>query len=83
MKTGLYYVYILRSESEPPHFYTGFTESLDARLARHNSGANPHMPAKRHYFPVSIYLSPYISPYISPNIRSSYPQTSLMLPGDK
>ena len=35
-------VYILRSESEPPHFYTGFTENLEARLAHHNSGGDPH-----------------------------------------
>ena len=32
MKTGFFYVYILRTEADPPHFYTGFTENLDARL---------------------------------------------------
>ena len=42
MKTGFFYVYILRSEADPPHFYTGFTEALDARLAHHNSGGDPH-----------------------------------------
>ncbi len=42
MKTGFFYVYMLRSESEPPHFYTGFTEHLEARLVHHNSGGDPH-----------------------------------------
>jgi len=42
MKTDFSYVYILRSESDPPHFYTGFTENLDSRLAHHNSGGDPH-----------------------------------------
>jgi len=26
----------------PSHFYTGFTENLNSRLAHHNSGGNPH-----------------------------------------
>ena len=42
MKTRFFYVYILRSDSKPPHFSTGFTENLDARLAHHNSGGDPH-----------------------------------------
>ena len=42
MKTSFSYVYILRSESSPPHFYTGFTENLEARLSHHNSGGDPH-----------------------------------------
>ena len=42
MKTGFFYVYILRSEACPPHFYAGFTEDLDGRLAHHNSGGDPH-----------------------------------------
>lgn len=42
MKTGFFYVYILRSESDPPHFYTGFTENLQARLVHHNSDGDPH-----------------------------------------
>ena len=41
MKTGFFYVYILRSEAKP-RFYTGFTEDLDARLVHHNSGGDPH-----------------------------------------
>jgi predicted GIY-YIG superfamily endonuclease len=47
MRTGFFYVYILRSESDPPHFYTGFTENLEARLAHHNSGGDSHT-AKHH-----------------------------------
>ncbi len=42
MKTGFFYVYILTTEKEPNHFYTGFTEDLPARLAHHNSGGDPH-----------------------------------------
>ena len=42
MKTTFYYVYILRSEFNPPHFYTGFTRNLDSRLTHHNSGGDPH-----------------------------------------
>lgn len=42
MKRESFYVYILRSETEPPHFYTGFTEDLKSRVAHHNSGGDPH-----------------------------------------
>jgi predicted GIY-YIG superfamily endonuclease len=42
MKIGFFYVYILRTETDPPHFYTGFTENLEARLVDHNSGGDPH-----------------------------------------
>jgi predicted GIY-YIG superfamily endonuclease len=37
-----YYVYILQSDSDSEHFYTGFTEDLDSRLKSHNSGRSPH-----------------------------------------
>ena len=36
------YVYILQSESNPSHFYTGRTADLRERLDRHNSGKVPH-----------------------------------------
>ena len=42
MKSGFFYVYILRTDADPPHFYTGFTEDLDGRLVHHNSGGDPH-----------------------------------------
>jgi len=37
-----YYVYILQSDSDSEHFYTGFTEDLESRLKSHNSGHSPH-----------------------------------------
>jgi putative endonuclease len=39
---SLTYVYILQSESDPSHFYTGRTGDLRERLDRHNSGKVPH-----------------------------------------
>jgi len=36
------YVYILRSDADPNHRYTGLTEDLDTRLKSHNQGNNPH-----------------------------------------
>ena len=35
-------VYILISETDVTHRYTGLTEDLDARLKSHNQGNNPH-----------------------------------------
>jgi len=42
-----HYVYILRSESKPDGFYTGITEDLRARLAKHNAGGVPHTAKHR------------------------------------
>ncbi len=36
------YVYILQSESDSSHHYTGITDDLKDRLRRHNSGEVPH-----------------------------------------
>ncbi len=36
------YVYILQSEQEPEHFYTGITDNLKARLSKHNAGEVTH-----------------------------------------
>jgi putative endonuclease len=36
------YVYILQSETDPRHFYTGRTDDLRQRLIRHNAGKVPH-----------------------------------------
>ena len=47
MQTGYFHAFILRSESEHPHFYTGFTENLEARLAHQNSGGAPHTATYR------------------------------------
>ena len=36
------YVYILQSLQQTEHFYTGVTDDLNARLAKHNSGEVTH-----------------------------------------
>jgi putative endonuclease len=36
------YVYILRSLAGDEHFYTGITDDVEARLAKHNAGAVTH-----------------------------------------
>jgi predicted GIY-YIG superfamily endonuclease len=36
------YVYILQSLAADEHFYTGITDDLKARLAKHNAGAVTH-----------------------------------------
>ena len=41
------YVYILQSESNPEHFYTGRTDDLRHRLIRHNNGKVPHTAKSR------------------------------------
>jgi predicted GIY-YIG superfamily endonuclease len=47
-KTGInglknfHYVYILVSESDEMHHYTGITENMEARLKAHNNGQDPH-----------------------------------------
>jgi len=50
------YVYVLQSESNPMHFYTGCTDNLRGRLRRHNSGKVPHT-AKRRSWPVKTYVA--------------------------
>ena len=39
---GYTYVYILQSVNSPSRHYTGMTDDLKARLAKHNSGGCPH-----------------------------------------
>lgn len=38
----MFYVYLLRSQSNPDQRYTGFTNDVEARLKTHNSGRSPH-----------------------------------------
>ena len=38
----MYYVYLLRSQSDPTQVYTGFTKNLRQRLKDHNSGKSMH-----------------------------------------
>lgn len=44
---NFYYVYILVSDENPEIHYTGFTEDLDARLKKHNSGECSHTAKHR------------------------------------
>ena len=39
---SFHYVYILVSETNPDHHYTGSTEDLDERVRAHNAGQVPH-----------------------------------------
>ena len=36
------YVYILQSELDTEHYYTGITDNVENRLSKHNSGAVKH-----------------------------------------
>lgn len=38
----MFYVYLLRSESDPARTYVGFTEDLRQRLHEHNIGKSTH-----------------------------------------
>ena len=40
--TKFYYVYLLVDVATETHRYTGVTEDLTARLAKHNAGEVPH-----------------------------------------
>ncbi len=39
---SFYYVYILVSQTNATHHYTGLTKDLDTRLEAHNAGQVPH-----------------------------------------
>ena len=41
------YVYILQSEQNAAHFYTGITDDVNSRLAKHNSGDVAHTSKHR------------------------------------
>jgi predicted GIY-YIG superfamily endonuclease len=41
------YVYILQSEQDREHFYTGITDDLDARMSKHYSGEVTHTAKHR------------------------------------
>jgi len=44
---SFHYVYLMVSESRPPHRYTGLTKNLNARLKSHNHGQVPHTAKHR------------------------------------
>ena len=43
----MFYVYLLRSVSEPNQTYIGLTSDLKTRLAKHNEGGSPHTAKHR------------------------------------
>ncbi len=47
---NFYYVYILRDVATGQHHYTGVTQDLHERLARHNTGKVPHTAALAPWF---------------------------------
>ncbi len=40
-------VYVLKNGDQPPHYYTGVTADLGARLRAHNAGRCPHTAKHR------------------------------------
>lgn len=40
-------VYVLKSETDPPRYYTDLTSGLAARLGAHNAGQCPHTVSGR------------------------------------
>ncbi len=49
------YVYILQSELDSEHYYSGITDNIVQRLAKHNSGAVKHT-AKYRPWRVKTYI---------------------------
>jgi putative endonuclease len=41
------FIYVLRNTDEKPHFYTGLTGDVHARVAGHNAGRCPHTSSRR------------------------------------
>ena len=50
------YVYILQSEQNAEHFYTGITHDLGARRSKHNSGEVTHA-AKYRPWRIKIFVA--------------------------
>jgi putative endonuclease len=38
----MFYVYVIRSTSNPERYYIGFTENIDQRIKEHNEGKSLH-----------------------------------------
>jgi putative endonuclease len=53
---NMYYVYMLRSLSNPKQRYIGYTTNLKARMVSHNQGANKHT-AKHVPWEVQTYVA--------------------------
>lgn len=52
----MYFVYILQSFDSVEHYYVGFTENIDGRLADHNSGKVTNT-AKHGLWKIKIYVA--------------------------
>ena len=50
------YVYVLRTISNPEHYYVGITGDLRARLKKHNAGEVPHT-AKYRPWTIKTYIA--------------------------
>lgn len=50
------YVYILRSVTDGERFYTGLTDDLKARIAKHNAGEVAHT-SKRRPWQIKTYVA--------------------------
>jgi len=48
----IYFVYIIRSTSNPDQVYVGFTENVEARLKKHNEGGNTSTAPYRPWKPI-------------------------------
>jgi len=53
-RAGRRFVYILRSQSDPPRHYVGITENFAARLRWHNEGPWGYTAAHRPWLPVVV-----------------------------
>ena len=54
--TKFYYVYLLVDVATETHRYTGVTEDLTARLAKHNAGEVPHT-SKFKPWKIEVYIA--------------------------
>jgi len=52
----MFYVYVIRSISDPKRYYIGFTENINQRVKEHNEGKSPHT-AKYGPWQLAVYLA--------------------------
>ena len=74
-------VYVLENSDDPPHFYTGVTADLGARLEAHNAGRCSHT-AKHRPWTVDVIVTfadgtralefeKYLNPDLAPSSRDA------------
>jgi predicted GIY-YIG superfamily endonuclease len=76
---GFTYVYILQSQRDPGHFYTGRTNDLRERLVRHNTGKVPYT-AKWKPWRIKTYIAlsdPQRAPELERYLKSASGRTFL------